>query len=117
MIFSVGNHVQLIQKGQKTQTRRDSDRYEVGKTYAIQPCRTCKAIKEGRIMIIDKKWEMGFVHPVDAKAEGGYRVDEFEELYEKLHPFWYKRWAYTFRFIPNLKLAVEGDKTKENTRK
>lgn len=102
MIFSISNHIELIKKGQKTQTRRESDRYEVGKTYAIQPCRTCKGIKEGRIMIIDKRCESGFVHPIDAKAEGGYRVDEFEELYEKVHPKWSKRWVYTFSFLPKL---------------
>jgi len=102
MIFSVGNHIELIKKGQKTQTRRDSDRYEVGKTYAIQPKRTAKAIKEGRIKIIDKICEVWpyRINPDNAKSEGDYTPEEFEELYDKLHPNWDCRYAYTFRFLP-----------------
>lgn len=101
MIFGIANHVTLVIQGKKTQTRRSSDRYEVGRLYSIQPSRTSKGIKEGKIKIVDKKRE---VYPYtidvgDAKAEGDYEPEEFEKLYNKLHPFWHQRYAYTFRFV------------------
>jgi len=34
-----------------------------------------------------------------AKAEGGYRVFEYEELYEKMYPGWTERWVYQFLFF------------------
>lgn len=111
MIFSIGNHIQQIITGTKTHTRRPTDRYEIGKTYAIQPGRTKKGIPEGRIKIFDK-WEEPeicvFKHHVakvaitrtDAEAEGGYTIDEYETLYEKMYPGWKIRWAYKFKFVP-----------------
>ena len=100
MIFSIGNHVLKIVQGEKTQTRRDSDRYEVGKTYSIQPCRTCRGITGGRIRIVQKREEIccELISSEDAKAEGGYTPEEFERLYDKLHPKWLNRFAYTFKF-------------------
>lgn len=102
MIFSISNHIEQIIKGTKTQTRRTSDRYQVGKTYSIQPKRTAKGIREGKIKITNKRLEK---HPCtithdDAKAEGNYLPGEFEFLYEKLHPNWHQRIAYTFKFVP-----------------
>jgi len=109
MIFSISNHVELIKKGEKTQTRRQSNHYEVGKTYAIQPCRTCKAIKDGRILILKKRTEtFRHVNLEDAEAEGGYTPMEFEQLYLKIHPNWRKRFAYTFRFIPKEEVENHG---------
>jgi len=70
----------------------------------VQPCRTCKAIPEGRILITKKREERfrfgNEISEEDAKAEGGYSSREFEHLYNEIHPFWIKRFAYTFRFIP-----------------
>ena len=102
MIFAIGKHIELIIKGLKTQTRRSSDRYKMGKLYSIQPGRTKKGITQGKIKIIDKTREIwpSTIRPDDAKAEGGYTPEEFEELYEKLHPGWDERLAYTFRFVP-----------------
>jgi len=57
VIFSKSDHIQQIILGTKTQTRRPSDRYQVGKTYAIQPGRGKPAIPEGRIFITDKWME------------------------------------------------------------
>ena len=100
MIFSIGNHIELIVKGLKTQTRRQSDRYEVGKLYSIQPERTAKAIPQGKIRILEKLREPWpyTISINDAKAEGGYTPQKFEQLYEKIHPKWHQRFAYTFRF-------------------
>jgi len=113
MIFSIGNHVEMIIKGLKTQTRRSSDRYEVGKLYTVQPGRTKKGIAKGKIKIIYKKCERRngnkfLTSPEDAKAEGGYSIREFEELYEKIHPNWDERFAYTFRFVPTRESASRG---------
>jgi len=122
MIFGIGDHIQQIINGTKTMTRRSSSRYQVGKLYAIQPCRTCKGIPEGKIYISFKKreWKPDFSDlPDDAKfarkgremeagcpirdweaiAEGGYNPEEFEELYEKTHPNWIERWAYYISFF------------------
>lgn len=120
MIFSVGNHIEQIVNGTKTQTRRDSGKYEVGKTYAIQPGRTKPADPRGRILIIhkwnekDADWQ---IHPLDAKAEGGYTPEEYEKLYRQLHPLWEERWVYEFEFwstesIESLKRAMK--EAKEN---
>lgn len=109
MIFAIGNHIELIIKGLKTQTRRSSNRYEVGKLYSIQPRRTEKGILEGKIKIIDKTCEVWpwKIKPDDAKNEGGYTPEEFEKLYSKMHPEWDERFAYTFRFIPTQSEASE----------
>ena len=102
MIFNIADHIEQIIKGLKIQTRRDSIRYEVGKTYAIQPFRTAKADPRGRILITHK-WSEEYpktIHPYDANVEGGYSVKEYEALYEKIHPGWVIRWVYEFEFIP-----------------
>jgi len=108
MIFAIGKHVELIIKGLKTQTRRRSNRYQVGKLYSIQPSRTSKGITEGKIRIVDKKCEVWpcLINHDDAKAEGGYTPDEFEPLYSKIHPDWDCRYAYVFRFVPKEKEGV-----------
>ena len=107
MIFNVEGHIEKIILGEKIQTRRDSGKYEVGKTYAIQPGRGKFADPRGRILITHKWREEGgltnseyYIHPSDAEAEGGYSPDEYEKLYWKIHPFWHERWAYEFEFWP-----------------
>jgi len=108
MIFNVEGHIAKIISGDKTQTRRSSGRYVVGKFYAIQPTRTSKAIPDGKILIIKKWIELTSVDKIsdfDAKAEGGYTPKEYEELYEKMHPFWLVRYAYTFQFVKKELLA------------
>ena len=102
MIFNVEGHIEKIIRGEKTQTRRDSGKYEVGKTYAIQPGRGKFADPLGRILIthkwIEPHWKT--IHVNDALAEGNYTPEEYEQLYEKLHPDWAGRWAYEFEFWP-----------------
>jgi len=95
VIFS-GEHIDKIARGEKTMTRRESSRYMVGRTYAVQPGRG----KAGLFRIrVTHKWleKRGQpIHPVDAYDEGGYTPEQFEELYESLHPGWGERWAYEF---------------------
>ena len=102
MIFGIDGHVELIIKEQKTETRRQSDKYKVGRTYPIQRCRTCKGIKEGRILILRKKAELcnqGIISIESALAEGNYTPEKYESLYRKMYSNWKVRWAYKFRFI------------------
>jgi len=122
MIFSIGDHIEQIKAGNKTQTRRPNDRYKVGNLYAVQPGRGKKGIPDGKIFIAWKKrewkpdlsgipkaarfsrtwrqWEAGYpLHERDARAEGGYTVEEFEELYEKMYPHWEERWVLYFSFF------------------
>lgn len=102
MIFSIGDHIELIQLGYKTQTRRPSGKYRLGQTYTIQPGRGKKGIPEGRICIIwkwDEEWGQT-VTEEEANAEGRYTPKEYEELYEKMYPSWETRWAYEFVFVP-----------------
>ena len=113
MIFSESDHIEQIKAGTKTQTRRDSDRYQVGKLYAIQPGRTKPGIPDGKILIVASRLESRegkgghTLSPMwwkvldeDALDEGGYTPDEYEALYEKLHPGWKERWVYLFRYYP-----------------
>ena len=110
MIFNVEAHIEKIIRGKKTQTRRDSGKYESGKTYAIQPGRGKPGDTRGRILITHKWLEEGFrtnydfeIHPDDAEAEGGYTPQEYEELYQRLHPGWEMRWVYEFEFVEDQK--------------
>jgi len=103
LIFSIRGHIDAIINGEKTQTRRPSNRYIVGRLYAIQKGRGCPAIPDGKIRIIDKKVETKPFDKIfykDAKAEGGYSTEEYERLYEKMYPHWIERYVYEFHFIP-----------------
>lgn len=104
MIFATENAIQDIIAGRKLRTRRKSPRYQVGKKYAIQPGRTKPAIKEGRIRILKIRGETknGYGYPIskkEAKLEGNYTPEEFEELYENMHKNWEWRYAYDIRFV------------------
>ena len=111
MIFK-SHFIDLILAGEKTQTRRPNrGSYKEGKTYAIQPCRTCKGIPNYRIMI-DRIWEEkagdGVLFPDrieiswrDANAEGDYGYTEYEVEFRKIYPKWNgkRRWAYKFHVV------------------
>ena len=109
MIFSVEGHIEQIKAGTKTQTRRGSGKYQVGKLYAVQPGRTKPGIPDGKILIVAKRIEARppnmssawwKISPEEARDEGGYTPEEYEELYEKMHPGWTRRWAYLFKYYP-----------------
>lgn len=100
MIFAFPGHIDQIIRGDKTQTRRNSDKYNMGQTYAIQPGRRKKGDTRGRILIT-RKWveDPGQEITVeDAEAEGGYEPHEYELLYFKMNPCWMERWCYEFEF-------------------
>lgn len=113
MIFKP-EHVKLILEGKKTQTRRvNRGIYQVGKSYAIQECRTCKGIDGYKIImdrtrkeVIERPQERGnpsfnIISEQDAIAEGGYTPAEFELLFRKLNPGWIEthRWAFEFHVV------------------
>jgi hypothetical protein len=112
--------IDLIISGKKTQTRRPNrGYYEVGKTYAIQPCRTCPGLIDYRIKM-DAIWEEvsykklirnGFdtssiiqILPIsvrDANEEGYISTVAFEEAFRELYSEWDgdSRWAYGFHVV------------------
>lgn len=105
MIFKP-EHAQLILEGKKTQTRRvNRGKYQVGKSYAIQKCRTCKGI-DGYRIVMDRIWEECCHEPeerlwiftTDAYKEGGYTPEEFENLFIELNPKWNGRSRWGFEF-------------------
>jgi len=122
VIFAKADHIKQIIAGTKTQTRRPTDRYKVGRIYAIQPGRGEPGILEGRILITDK-WmeakELGVennrivvipstvISPEDAQAEGGYTPEEYEALYEEMYPGWMVRYAYEFKVLPEMEQLYE----------
>lgn len=107
MIFSVDDSIEKIKAGTKTQTRRPTDRYLVGKDYAVQLGRTKPGIPEGRIRMLKKSSESWkpkdrpAISRSDARKEGGYIPAHFEQLYEKMYPGWIERYAYEFEYVPS----------------
>jgi len=107
LIFSIEGHIPLVVAGFKIESRRPSDKYKVGNFYAIQPARGKPGIPDGKILIVAKREEEKtefkpwyYVLPHEAKAEGGYTPEEYEELYEGMYPSWQTRWAYLFKYYP-----------------
>ena len=102
MIFAVADHIKQVMEHTKTQTRRRSGRYQVGKRYSVQPGRTKPGVPDGKILIVRKRVEYRnapcIITRRDALAEGGYSPPKFEALYSRMHPNWKIRYAYTFRF-------------------
>ena len=109
MIFSKEGHIEMIKTGNKTETRRQSGIYHVGRTYSIQPGRTKPGILEGRIRILKKRVETKYDPPISessAWAEGKYISLEFESLYSEMYPDWYSRFAYTFEYVRTLRARI-----------
>jgi hypothetical protein len=87
----------------KTQTRRPAigakvPRYEVGKTYAVQPGRGKKAV--GRIRIKRRWLEItDVISHQQAMAEGFRNRREFLESYERINGTNPLCWAYEFELV------------------
>jgi len=112
MIFAIRGHIDKIINGAKTQTRRKSPSYIVGKTYSINVGRK-PGIPEGRILITDKREERyldGGISVSDALAEGGYTPGSFESLFQNIYPGWIVRYAYTFKFVASIWYLKRGVK-------
>lgn len=124
MIFSNLRHIRMIRNGLakyhlpadnlnipidtwivKTQTRRTNrGTYKVGRSYAVQRKRGAKAEPDIRI-VMDRIWEERVpceISEQDARAEGGYTPDKFEDLFTRLYPLWRlagSRWAFEFHVV------------------
>lgn len=108
MIFKP-EHIEMIRKGTKTQTRRLYSGYHIGHSYAVQEGRGACGLPDMRI-VIKRKWveEHGenAISREDADAEGGYTPEEYERLYSSMYPEWFKRTAYEFE-AATIKLRVQ----------
>ena len=127
MIFNISGHIDMIRNGLyhlpadllnnpienrqiKTQTRRvNRGIYQVGRDYAVQRKRGVKGESDIRI-VMDAIWEEWctygggnpyYIFPRNAQAEGGYTVEEFEDVFRTAYPKWNgeKRWAFRFHVI------------------
>lgn len=97
MFFSRTN-LEKVLRGKKTQTRRLSDRYQVGHTYGIRTWIYEKAL--ARIRITAKRQErLGDISPEDLQKEGGYTLEEFKAM-------WAKFYAKKMRWHPELVIWV-----------
>ena len=112
MIFAFNGHVDQVVSGIKTQTRRNSDKYKLGKDYAVQSGRGKPADPRGRIKITKIWVELGgtMISEADAKAEGCHQLGhytpyEYELLYHKMNKLWEKRHCYEFKFLPTVDSA------------
>lgn len=87
MILFTPNHVEMIKAGEKTQTRRiwKRPRAKVG---AVHLVKTELFSKEHhcKIRILDVRLEpLGAVSEEDARAEGGYTVAEYIEVWREIN--------------------------------
>ena len=121
MIFSIRGHIDMIRKGEKTQTRRvNRGIYQEWKDYAVQQKRGVKAEIDIRI-VMDDIWVERCKnrvdckgHPLDpcifiedAQAEGGYTPNEYEREFKKAYPAWDSNWRWVYEFHV---LEVKTDK-------
>lgn len=77
---------EAIRDGRKTVTRRRSDRYQVGKTYAVQPGRGEFGICRIRVLsVIHQPAFCGYVTDGEAHREGAKHAADFMALWREIH--------------------------------
>jgi hypothetical protein len=103
MFFSKSN-LEKVLRGKKTQTRRLSDRYQVGRIYGIRTWIYEKAL--ARIKITAKRQErLGDISPEDLRREGYETLEEFKEAWTKFYAKklgWHPElivWVYDFVLV------------------
>ena len=83
-------HVEPILEGAKTQTRRTwkKPRVKVGGTYKAKT----KLFSKEYFALIRvtglRKEKLGDITPEDARAEGGYTIEEFREVWRHINGEW-----------------------------
>lgn len=92
--------LQAILDGRKTQTRRRSSRYRVGKDYALQAGRGRPGVPGARIRITEKRRQrLGEITTTDAIAEGfegrARFLDYWAALHGRVDP---ALWVYAYEF-------------------
>ena len=105
MIFSE-EHIRLILEGKKTQTRRRHVRVlKAGRVYRIQ--RSWYEWTDIRIVITRAfQQRLGDIAEEDAEKEGGYTIEEFHRIWEKINGDWDPEevvWVYEFRVSQSIK--------------
>ena len=114
MIFQL-EHIEQMRKGEKTQTRRWSEkvpttllynRYKIGQLYAVQEGRGKPGLKDIKIRVV-RKWIdvsgynysiinlVGYtnirdipIYKEDAQAEGRYNPESYEVEFKRLNKKW-----------------------------
>ena len=99
MIFRE-EHIQMILEGRKTQTRRRHVHVlKVGRVYRIQ--RSWYEWTDIQIVITRSfQQRLGDITEEDAKKEGGYTIEEFRRVWEKINGAWDPDeivWVYEFK--------------------
>lgn len=119
MFFSRKNLLKTL-RGKKTQTRRLSGNYHVGRTYGIRTWIFEKSL--GRIKITAKRQEpLGDISPEDLHREGYASLDEFKEDWEGFYAKkmgWHPElivWVYDYVLVeaPVGQKLPKGAKTPE----
>ena len=81
-------HIRLILKGKKTQTRRRHKRlFKAGKIYNIK---SNWVHKTGHRILITSvhRQRLGDITPEEAMKEGGYTIEEFKEVWILINGSW-----------------------------
>jgi len=90
MILFKPEHVDLILKGIKTETRRTWKKQRV-KVGSIQKAKTKMLSKDyfAKLKILDVYLDkLGNMTVDDCYAEGGYMPDEYEDKFKEIYGFW-----------------------------
>lgn len=89
--------IELILIGRKTQTRRSSGRWRLGR----QPIQGARYKVAGYIEVLDKyRQRLGDIRPEEARAEGFASVEEFQKAWTKMNGSWdpgVEVWVYVFK--------------------
>ena len=116
MIFQL-EHIQMIQNGKKTETRRiwKFPHVSIGNYYPIMRNYREKHREEDGYIRIRNVVHV-YLEDLDSKsavAEGGYTVEQFKEIWKKINGEWNPRqdiWWITFDYAP-AKPAVSDGRT------
>ena len=106
MIFQL-EHIQMIQNGKKTETRRiwKFPHVSIGNYYPIMRNYREKHREEDGYIRIRNVVHV-YLEDLDSKsavAEGGYTVEQFKEIWKKINGEWNPRqdiWWITFDYAP-----------------
>jgi hypothetical protein len=109
MILFKPEHMQPIQKGIKTQTRRvwDSPRAKVGSIHKAKLQMLSKDYFAKLHILKIHQEKLGDITPEDAKKEGGYTVPQFKRKWEMINKSWDPEllvYVVEFECIPNVDL-------------
>jgi len=96
------HHIKKILRGEKTQTRRVSQRkYKVGKVYGVRD--RWYGQPKARILITRRfRQRLGDITEEDVRKEGYSSLEEFKKAWEEIHGVWDPEdivWVYEFKNV------------------